>query len=132
VERRRREARNILFGSNERLAPNVLVLAFLLVFLTEQIGGCNATHCNGVFEFTSSIVATAVDNTYKRKKLCVELRETTELNHMDLLHQFIEYQNNFLGHAPLKFVHDHSELPVFAVGLYVMFIFQVSTSIFCH
>eukprot|EP00906_Rhabdomonas_costata_P003249 RCo004974 len=42
---------------------------------------------------------------------------------MDLYHQFQAYEQNFLGKSWLDFAAAHSELPVFAVVLYLAFIF---------
>eukprot|EP00906_Rhabdomonas_costata_P009988 RCo014051 len=42
---------------------------------------------------------------------------------MDLYRQFIQYEEQFVGYPILEFAYRHSELPVFAVVLYLGFIF---------
>ena len=42
---------------------------------------------------------------------------------MDLYHQFLDYEANFQGQDAINFTRNHCEIPVFAVGVYLMFIF---------
>ena len=44
---------------------------------------------------------------------------------MELLHRFVEFQENFTGEQFVEWAQAHAEIPVYAVVLYLSFVFSV-------